>query len=103
MRTTFAFVLMGGLAAMTAPALAANVENGKAKAVEYCADCHGDDGKGDKDTPKVVGIAQAEFIKAMKEYQSGVRTKSKKMTKAANKVTDEEIADMAAYYETLPK
>ena len=76
---------------------------GKRKAIDACADCHGEDGKGDKDTPTIAGMSVEEFTKAMKEYQSGIRTKSRKMVKAANRASDEDIADTAAYYGALPK
>lgn len=95
---TMALVLVFGLSGAAA---AANLEAGKAKAADACADCHGDNGKGDADTPSIAGMPVDKFIGAMKEYQNGTRTKSKKMTKAANKVNDAEIADMAAYYATL--
>lgn len=84
------------------PVQAADASVGKTKASDICADCHGLDGKEDKEFP-IAGMSPEEFTKAMKEYQSGVRTKSKKMTKAANKVNDEDMADLAAYYSALPK
>lgn len=87
---------------LVGPVQAGNVDAGKAKAADVCVDCHGMDGKEDKEFP-VAGMSAEAFIKAMKEYQSGVRTKSRKMTKAANKVNDQEIADLAAYYASLPK
>ena len=77
-----------------------NAAAGKAKS-EACADCHGDMGKGDADTPKCAGLTPDDFTKAMKEYQNETRTKSKKMIKAAKKLSDEDIADLAAYYANL--
>lgn len=102
--TKLAFLsLLCGFMMLAGQAQAADAAVGKKKAADACADCHGEDGKGDKDTPSVAGMSPEEFTKAMKEYQAGTRTKSKKMTKAANKVNDEDIADFAAYYATLPK
>lgn len=95
-------LLLSGCLLLAGPVQAGDAAAGKTKA-EACTDCHGDNGKGDKDTPSIAGMSPEEFTKAMKEYQAGVRTKSKKMTKAANKVNDEDIADMAAYYGSLPK
>jgi cytochrome c553 len=95
-------LLLSGCLLLAGPVQAGDAAAGKAKS-ETCADCHGENGKGDKDTPSIAGMSPEEFTKAMKEYQAGVRTKSKKMTKSANKVNDEDIADMAAYYATLPK
>jgi cytochrome c553 len=84
-----------------APTYAADVAAGQAKAEVACADCHGEDGKGDDENPDVVKLSAKEFIKAMEEYQSGARTKSPKMTKAAKKLSAADVADLAAYYETL--
>ncbi len=87
---------------LAGPLHAADPAAGKAKANDVCADCHGMDGKDDKDFP-IAGMSASDFIKAMKEYQNGTRTKSRKMTKASSKVNDDEIADLAAYYGALPK
>jgi cytochrome c553 len=83
------------------PVHAADVAAGKALAEDGCVDCHGDDGKGDEDNPAIDGWTVDKFVKAMKEYQDGTRTKSQKMTKAAKKLDDKQIADLAAYYATL--
>jgi cytochrome c553 len=88
-------VLAGG------PVLAADVAAGKARAEESCIDCHGEDGKGDEDSPDVTGMSVAEFTKAMQEYQNGTRTKSAKMAKEAKKLSAAQVADLAAYYATL--
>jgi cytochrome c553 len=96
-------LLVAVMYALTGAAQGGDTVAGKRKAVDACADCHGEDGRGDKDTPNIAGMSVDEFTKAMKEYQAGVRTKSKKMTKAANRASDEDIADTAAYYNGLPK
>jgi cytochrome c553 len=100
--TKMTLLLLSSFLVFASPVQAGSVDAGKTKS-DACADCHGDNGKGDKDSPSIAGMSAEEFTKAMKEYQSGVRTKSKKMTKSANKVSDEDIADLAAYYATLPK
>jgi cytochrome c553 len=89
----------GSLACL--PSYAADVAAGKAKAEEVCADCHGDDGKGDDESPDIVELTAKEFVKAMEDYQSGARTKSQKMARAAKKLSPAEVANLAAYYETL--
>ena len=94
-------VLLVAGALACAPTYAADVAAGKAKAELACADCHGDDGKGDDENPDIVKMSAAEFIKAMEEYQSGVRTKDAQMTKAAKKLSAADVANLAAYYETL--
>jgi cytochrome c553 len=94
-------MLMAACALALAPAYAADVAAGKAKAEEVCADCHGDDGTGDDDNPDIAKLTEKEFLKAMDEYQKGVRTKSPKMARAAKKLSAEEVANLAAYYQTL--
>lgn len=95
-------LLLSGCLVVAAPVQANNVAAGKEKS-EVCAVCHGDNGKGDDEVPAIAGKSVQDITTAIKEYQSGVRTKSRKMTKAANKLNDEDIADLAAYYSTLPK
>jgi len=95
---TAALVAAGFVLAL--PAQAGDAAAGKALA-EACADCHGEDGAGDADFPGITGMSEADFTKAMVEYRDGTRSDSKQMTKAAKKLTDEEIANLAAYYATL--
>jgi cytochrome c553 len=94
-------MLLAAGALALVPAHAADVAAGKAKAEEVCADCHGDDGTGDDDNPDIAKLTEKEFLKAMDEYQKGVRTKSPKMARAAKKLSAEEVANLAAYYQTL--
>jgi cytochrome c553 len=101
MKTLLLNMLVAAFALACAQAQAADVAAGKAKAEEVCADCHGEDGKGDDESPDIVKLTEKEFIKAMEEYQSGVRTKNAKMARAAKKLSAAEVADLAAYYETL--
>jgi cytochrome c553 len=94
-------LLLAAGAMALVPAYAADVAAGKAMAEEACADCHGDDGKGDDDNPDIAKMSEKDFVKAMEEYQKGVRTKSPKMTKAAKKLSAADVANVAAYYQTL--
>jgi len=71
-------------------------EAGEEKA-ESCAMCHGDDGAGDEKYPAIAGMSEADFIKAMKEYADGTR-EHKMMQKAAKKLSEQDFADLAAYF-----
>jgi cytochrome c553 len=86
---------------LAGPGYAADAAAGKAKAAEYCADCHGDDGAGDDDYPAIAGMSVEKFTKAIQEFQNGTRTKSAKMTKEAKKLSAADVANLAAYYATL--
>ncbi len=101
MKAFLQHVLLAACAMVFAQAQAADVAAGKAKAEEVCADCHGDDGKGDDESPDIVKLTEKEFLQAMEEYRSGARTKNAKMARAAKRLTADEIANLAAYYETL--
>jgi len=86
--------------AVSGPALAGgDVEAGKAKA-KSCAGCHGANGEGKKKNPPIAGMPESEFIQAMQDYKSG-KLEDKSMVRAAKKLSDEDFANMAAYYATL--
>jgi cytochrome c553 len=95
-------LLFSAFVAFAAPVHAADVAAGKALAEEACADCHGDDGKGEEDFP-IAGMSAADFTKAITEYQNGTRTKDAKMVKAAKKLTPADVANLAAYYGKMAK
>jgi cytochrome c553 len=80
---------------------AADAAAGKKLAQDTCADCHGEDGKGDDKIPGIAGLSVEKFTKAIAEYKDGTRTKSAKMTKEAKKLSDADVANAAAYYSTL--
>jgi cytochrome c553 len=65
-----------------------------------CAKCHGKQGEGVKKNPPLAGIAAGVFIEKMNLYREGGGD-SKIMTRFANSLSDEETAELAAYYESL--
>jgi cytochrome c553 len=95
--------LVAAVALIAAPTYAADVAAGKKIAEGGCADCHGDDGKGDDETPALAGMPVDKFTKAMTDYQTGANTKDAKMTKAAKKLSATDVANVAAYYASLKK
>lgn len=95
---SLALLLTAGLA-LTGPAFAGDAAAGQAIS-EDCAMCHGDDGWGDEDNPAIVGLAEADFIKVMKEYQDGTLD-NKEMKKQVKGLSEDDIANLAAYYATL--
>lgn len=67
-----------------------------------CASCHGDDGKGDEDNPAIAGMDPAEFVKMMQGFKSGEQPdESGMMADFATELSDQDMADLAAYYATL--
>jgi cytochrome c553 len=94
-------VMLSACALLAAPSYAADVAAGQAKYEDSCLDCHGDDGKGDDKVPAVTGLSVEKFNKAIQEFQNGTRTKSAKMTKEAKKLSAADVANLAAYCQTL--
>jgi cytochrome c553 len=78
-----------------------NAANGKQKAAA-CAACHGADGNKTLDGtyPRLAGQYPDYLAKALGEYRSGKR-KNSVMAGQAAALTDQEIADLAAYYGSL--
>ena len=69
---------------------------------EECAMCHGDDGKGDEETPALAGMDEAAHVAALKGYASGAREdESGMMADYASALSEQDMADLAAYYATL--
>lgn len=64
-----------------------------------CGGCHGANGEGMGPNPKLAGLAEADFIKAMKEYKDGTRDNAL-MKGLAAPLSDQDLADLAAYYAT---
>jgi len=80
-----------------------SVAAGKRKS-EDCADCRGEEGRGHGDTnPAIAGMPVEKFVKAMQDFESGVRKKSMMMTKQGKKLSDDDVADLAAYYSQLER
>lgn len=74
---------------------------GKAKAAA-CAGCHGASGEGVKPNPAIAGLPEAKFVEAMKDYKSGKRA-NPVMKSFAGPLSDQDLANLAAYYASLKK
>lgn len=86
--------------ATAAPVMAdGSVEEGEALA-KKCSACHGANGEGKKDNPAIAGMAADAFIAGMQAYRSGEK-ENKMMNRAAKKLSDDDIEDLAAYYASL--
>lgn len=65
-----------------------------------CAACHGKEGEGKKDNPKLAGMEEDAFVQAMADYKSG-KKENKSMNRTAKKLSDEDVANLAAFYHSL--
>jgi cytochrome c553 len=90
------------LCALAAPAAAADIAAGQAKAKEVCQACHGLDGNSTiADYPKLGGQYPDYLTKALRDYQSGAR-KNAIMGPFAGMLTANDIENVAAYYASQP-
>jgi cytochrome c553 len=76
-----------------------NAENGKAKAAQVCAACHGADGTKPSapDQPILAGQYPDYLIKALSDYKSGKRA-NPIMKAFAGQLSKQEIEDVAAWF-----
>lgn len=86
------------VAVMSSSVLAAgSVSAGKAKAA-VCIGCHGANGNSTNPMwPKLAGQHAIYLAKAMRDFRSGAR-KDPVMSAMAKPLSDEDIANLAAYY-----
>ncbi len=69
---------------------------------QRCAICHGPTGISRADSPNLAGQYAAVIYKELSDFRSGARVNAI-MTPFAANLTDQEIADLAAYYAYLPR
>jgi cytochrome c553 len=76
-----------------------NAENGKAKAAQVCAACHGADGTKPSapDQPILAGQYPDYLVKALTDYKSGKRA-NPIMKAFAGQLSKQEIEDVAAWF-----
>ena len=99
-RLIFALILICSLAAGSLQA-GGDAARGQELSTD-CVDCHGDDGMGDDEFPALAGLDEAEHVAALKANASGERVdESEMMGDIASELSEQDMADLAAYYATL--
>ncbi len=67
-----------------------------------CAACHGEDGMGDDEFPQLAGLEEAYFVEQLTAFKSGERVDENEfMPMYSEDLSDQDIADLAAYYSAL--
>lgn len=69
---------------------------------QRCAICHGPTGISVADSPNLAGQYASVIYKELLDFRSGARTNAV-MTPFATNLSDQDIADLAAYYAYLPR
>jgi cytochrome c553 len=81
----------------------ANPERGRAKVMEVCVACHGEQGVSPApENPHLAGQSGAAIYKQLHDYRTGSRT-HQFMTDLAKALEEPAIADVAAYYAAQPR
>jgi len=102
MKRTLLSISIAALFAVAATAHAAgDAAAGKAMAAS-CAGCHGSSGEGKGSNPPLAGKPEAALAQAMQDYKSGKRNNAM-MKSFVAKLSDADIANVAAYYASLKK
>jgi cytochrome c553 len=92
----FALLSLAGSAA----AEAGDVAAGRRKALQ-CQACHGLDGLSKlPDAPHLAGQPEPYLVRSLDEYRKGAR-KNEMMTLVVKDLSDQDIADLAAYYAAI--
>jgi cytochrome c553 len=99
MKRMLTAVIVVSLGSVATAQGARNVEAGKAKAAP-CVGCHGANGQGVPPNPALKGKTEGEFVEAMKDYKSGKRNNAV-MKAFSAPLSDQDIANLAAYYASL--
>lgn len=98
-----ALAVFGGMLsalAAASPTDAADARAGRQKVI-VCQACHGLDGLSkNPEAPNLAGQIEAYLVKALKDYNTGER-KHEAMNIVAKDLSDEDIANVAAYYASI--
>ena len=88
------------LATVTGSAAAADAAAGRRKALQ-CQTCHGLDGLSKlPEAPHLAGQPERYLVKSLDDYRKGLR-KDDMMTLVVKDLTDQDVADLAAYYAAI--
>ena len=90
----FALLMVSGAAQAGGDA-----EAGKVKAAS-CGSCHGENGEGIDPNPPLAGLEEAAQVEMLKAYKDGTR-EDPMMQMFVSQLSEEDMADLAAYYATL--
>lgn len=101
--TVFAALILSVTVSSNTAIAEGNVEAGRIMANTVCATCHGLNGLSPilNTYPKIAHQRPEYFESALRDYKSGARNNSI-MKPFATMLTDQDIANLAAYYEAPP-
>lgn len=69
---------------------------------QECSDCHGEDGLGDEEYPRLAGLDESYLLEQMIKIKAGERSeKAEMMLWFFEDLEQQDMADLAAYYASL--
>lgn len=67
-----------------------------------CSDCHGEEGLGDEEYPRLAGLDEASLLEQMKLIQKGERSeKAEMMLWFFEDLEEQDLEDLAAFFASL--
>jgi cytochrome c553 len=94
------FVAFGAFVFTASSSVAADIAAGKTRSAQ-CAACHGPNGQAVvPETPNLAGQDEDYLSEQLKNFRSGAR-QNETMSVIAKPLSDTEIANLAAYYNSL--
>ena len=95
------FLVLAAISACSIPAQAAGDAIAGKKKAAMCAVCHGKDGIATlPDAPNLAGQKETYLVRSLTAYKTGER-KNEQMSVVAPSLSDEDIANLAAYYASI--
>ncbi|MBM6578777.1 cytochrome c [Microvirga sp. BT689] len=99
------FIALAGLGAWLATFMPIGAQAGDARAgrqkIATCQACHGLDGLSkNPESPNLAGQLESYLVRSLAAYKSGER-RNESMNIVAKDLSDEDIADVAAYYASI--
>lgn len=88
------------LLAMIGTAQAGGDANAGKEKAATCIGCHGADGKGVAPNPALAGLKESDIVAKLKAYKSGAKA-NPVMKTFASPLSDQDMADLAAYFASL--
>jgi cytochrome c553 len=88
--------------AMTTPAMAGGDATRGARLADECVDCHGEDGMGFEEFPRIAGLEEDYLFERLVAFRRGeLADEADTMTWVVEEMEEQELADLAAYYASL--
>ena len=98
-------VIFAGMFTLLLPITNAQAAGDPARGEELrgeCSDCHGEDGLGDEEYPRLTGLDEAYLLEQMILIKKGERSeKAEMMLWFFEDLDEQNLADLAAYYASL--